>query len=131
MGKYVLRRLLLIIPTLFGVILINFTIVQFAPGGPIEQIIAKATMGQMSTTSAISGGGDTGMSSQAMEQNAATQNPATYGLDPELLDDLVLHPQVAAQGDRLVEMPRPAIAQNECSVVSIRRHSGRSIRRRK
>ena len=40
MGKYVLRRLLLIIPTLFGVILINFTIVQFAPGGPIEQIIA-------------------------------------------------------------------------------------------
>ncbi|MEC9252599.1 MAG: microcin ABC transporter permease, partial [Pseudomonadota bacterium] len=88
MGKYVLRRLLLIIPTLFGVILINFTIVQFAPGGPIEQIIAKATMGQMSTTSAISGGGDTGMSSQAMEQNAATQNPATYGLDPELIADL-------------------------------------------
>ena len=88
MGKYVLRRLLLIIPTLFGVILINFTIVQFAPGGPIEQIIAKATMGQMSTTSAINGGGDTGMSSQAMEQNAATQNPATYGLDPELIADL-------------------------------------------
>jgi microcin C transport system permease protein len=88
MGKYVLRRLLLIIPTLFGVILINFTIVQFAPGGPIEQIIAKATMGQMSTTSAISGGGDTGMSSQAMEQNAAAQNPATYGLDPELIADL-------------------------------------------
>ena len=86
MGRYVLRRLLLIIPTLFGIILINFTIVQFAPGGPIEQIIAKATMGQMSTTAGISGGGDAGMSSQQMEISG--QNQATYGLDPKLIEDL-------------------------------------------
>ena len=86
MGRYLLRRLLLIFPTLFGIILINFVIVQFAPGGPIEQIIAKATMGQMSTTSAISGGGDAGMSSQQMEVSG--QNQATYGLDPELIADL-------------------------------------------
>ncbi|MXY51072.1 MAG: microcin C ABC transporter permease YejB [Gammaproteobacteria bacterium] len=88
MGRYILRRLLLIVPTLLGIILINFIIVQFAPGGPIEQIIAKATMGQMSTTSNISGGGDAGMSSQAMEMAASGQNPATYGLDPELIADL-------------------------------------------
>ena len=88
MGRYILRRVLLIVPTLLGIILINFIIVQFAPGGPIEQIIAKATMGQMSATSNISGGGDAGMSSQAMEMAASGQNPATYGLDPELIADL-------------------------------------------
>ena len=41
MSSYILRRLLLIIPTLFGIVLINFTLVQFVPGGPIEQIIAQ------------------------------------------------------------------------------------------
>jgi microcin C transport system permease protein len=41
MGQYILKRLLLIFPTLFGIILINFVIVQFAPGGPIEQIVAQ------------------------------------------------------------------------------------------
>ncbi len=47
MGAYILRRLLLIIPTLFGIMVINFTLTQFVPGGPIEQIIAQ-----------IEGGGD-------------------------------------------------------------------------
>ena len=88
MGRYILRRVLLIVPTLLGIIAINFVIVQFAPGGPIEQIIAKATMGQMSTTQNISGGSDAGMTSQAMEQAASGQNPATYGLDPALIEDL-------------------------------------------
>ena len=41
MGAYILRRLLLIIPTLFGIMVINFVLTQFVPGGPIEQIIAK------------------------------------------------------------------------------------------
>ena len=40
MGRYLLRRLLLILPTLFGIMVINFVIVQFAPGGPVEQIMA-------------------------------------------------------------------------------------------
>ena len=38
MGAYILRRLLLVIPTLFGVMVINFALTQFVPGGPIEQI---------------------------------------------------------------------------------------------
>jgi microcin C transport system permease protein len=42
MGAYVLRRLLLIIPTLFGIMLINFALTQFVPGGPVEQAIARA-----------------------------------------------------------------------------------------
>ena len=88
MGRYILRRLLLIVPTLFGMLLITFIVAQFAPGGPIEQIIARATMGEMSTTAGISGASDAGMTSQAMEQAASGQNPATYGLDPELIADL-------------------------------------------
>ncbi|MBC9179837.1 microcin C ABC transporter permease YejB [Pseudoroseomonas ludipueritiae] len=41
MGAYLLRRLALLVPTLFGIILINFAIVQFAPGGPVEQMLAE------------------------------------------------------------------------------------------
>ena len=90
MGRYILRRLVLIPVTLLGILLITFTIAQFAPGGPIEQIIAKATMGQMSTTMGISGGGDGGgTTTQAMDTAAAAgTNTATYGLDPELIADL-------------------------------------------
>jgi microcin C transport system permease protein len=40
-GAYLLRRLLLVVPTLFGIILINFVVVQFAPGGPVEQALAE------------------------------------------------------------------------------------------
>ena len=41
MLAYILRRLALILPTLFGIMLINFVLVQFVPGGPIEQILAQ------------------------------------------------------------------------------------------
>jgi microcin C transport system permease protein len=41
LGAYLLRRLLLVVPTLFGIILINFAVVQFAPGGPVEQMLAE------------------------------------------------------------------------------------------
>jgi len=41
MGAYILRRLLLVIPTLLGIMVINFVLVQFVPGGPVEQIIAQ------------------------------------------------------------------------------------------
>ncbi|MGR3713346.1 MAG: microcin C ABC transporter permease YejB [Shimia sp.] len=41
MGAYILRRLLLVIPTLLGIMIINFTLVQFVPGGPVEQVIAR------------------------------------------------------------------------------------------
>ena len=41
MTAYLLRRLLLVVPTLFGIILINFALVQFAPGGPVEQMLAE------------------------------------------------------------------------------------------
>jgi len=85
MGRYIAKRLLLLVPTLFGIILINFAIVQFAPGGPIEQILAQVTTGNMSTTPGISGGGDTGVSGAVQD---AKVSPSTYGLDPDLIADL-------------------------------------------
>src|SRR5699024_12205664 len=45
MGAYVLRRLLLIIPTLLGILLLNFAIVQAAPGGPVERMVAQLKSG--------------------------------------------------------------------------------------
>lgn len=57
MAAYVLRRLLLVIPTLIGVMIINFTLVQFVPGGPIEQIIAGIE-GQGDVTRGFTGAGN-------------------------------------------------------------------------
>lgn len=56
MGAYILRRLLFVIPTLLGIMIINFALVQFVPGGPIEQIIAQV-QGEGDVFEGISGGG--------------------------------------------------------------------------
>ncbi|PYG27029.1 microcin C ABC transporter permease YejB [Pelagimonas varians] len=56
MGAYLLRRLLLIIPTLLGIMIINFTLVQFVPGGPVEQILAQIE-GEGDAFSGFAGGG--------------------------------------------------------------------------
>ena len=74
MGAYILRRLLLIIPTLFGIMVINFALVQFVPGGPIEQIIAEIN-GEGGVTDRITGGagGDVGQSGDVDYQGARGQ----------------------------------------------------------
>ena len=60
MAAYILRRLLLIVPTLLGILLVNFVLVQFMPGGPVEQVIAELES-QTSATDRITGaGGDSG-----------------------------------------------------------------------
>ena len=56
MGAYILRRLLLLIPTLLGIMIINFSLTQFVPGGPIEQILAELEGGG-NVFESISGGG--------------------------------------------------------------------------
>ena len=43
MSAYIIRRILFMIPTMFGIMLVAFVVVQFAPGGPVEQVIAKLT----------------------------------------------------------------------------------------
>ncbi len=62
MTAYILRRLLFMIPTMFGIMLVSFVVVQFAPGGPVERVIAQLTGTDTGATSRISGsaGGDFG-----------------------------------------------------------------------
>ena len=92
MTSYILRRLLLIIPTLLGIMIINFAIVQLAPGGPIEQIIAEVSGTDAGTTGRISGGGSevSGGSSQNAAGSTATDNGyrGAQGLDPEFIKEL-------------------------------------------
>ena len=63
MGAYILRRLLLVIPTLFGVMVINFALTQFVPGGPIEQVLARLE-GEGDSIQNLSGTGDGGVEEQ-------------------------------------------------------------------
>ncbi|MEL6288923.1 MAG: microcin C ABC transporter permease YejB [Pseudomonadota bacterium] len=92
MAAYILKRLLLMIPTMFGIMLISFTIIQFAPGGPIEQIIAQVSGTSVDATSRI-GGSDTGeFSGGSQAQGGETSINSRYqgarGLDPEFLEEL-------------------------------------------
>ncbi|VXB58765.1 putative oligopeptide transporter subunit; permease component of ABC superfamily [Pseudomonas sp. 8BK] len=80
MLAYIVRRLLLIIPTLFGILLINFIIIQAAPGGPVEQMIAKLE-GFDGATSRIAGGG-------AEVSVAGSNYRGAQGLDPELVAEI-------------------------------------------
>ena len=79
MAVYLTKRILLILPTLFGLVLINFIVIQFAPGGPVEQAIAAATgFGNMSTTAAVSSSGSMGPAQENTYAGAS-------GLDPEMI----------------------------------------------
>jgi microcin C transport system permease protein len=85
MGAYILRRLLLIIPTLFGILLINFLLVQFMPGGPIEQVISQLEE-QTSATDRIAGGGDAGGGGSG--GGGTSEYRGAQGLPPEFIADL-------------------------------------------
>ena len=87
MGAYILRRLLLIIPTLFGIMLINFALTQFVPGGPIEQIIAQME-GEGDVFRNISGGGDAGAQNAGGGAGSEDRYHGARGLPPEMLDAL-------------------------------------------
>ena len=75
MGRYVIRRLLLILPTLFGIMVINFILVQFAPGGPVEQAIVQAQGLNISTTASVSAPMSMGPSSQSSYTGSEGLNP--------------------------------------------------------
>jgi microcin C transport system permease protein len=85
MAAYVLRRLLLMVPTLIGIITVSFVIIQFVPGGPIEQIEAKLAGAQLAATATI--GGDTGAGSAGLvptgelEPEMVAQLNKLYGFD--------------------------------------------------
>ena len=98
MGAYVVRRLLLIVPTLIGIMLLNFVIVQAAPGGPVEQIIAQIQGLDVEATARV--GGDAGGEAQRSARPEGGQGGSTdgarpvgsyrgaQGLDPEFIAQL-------------------------------------------
>lgn len=83
MGSYILRRLALIIPTLLGIMLLNFVIVQAAPGGPIEQLIAE-TEGHGGGALARAGGGGTG----GEVSSSSGDSRGSRGIPDEMLREL-------------------------------------------
>lgn len=94
MLAYILRRLLLVVPTLFGIMVINFVIVQAAPGGPVEQMLAEIKGNAVSATARVSGGGDSvgGGSASAGAGDATGGSASSYrgsrGLEPELIREI-------------------------------------------
>jgi microcin C transport system permease protein len=82
LGAYILRRLLLVIPTLFGVMVINFALTQFVPGGPVEQVLAR-----------LEGGGDAienlaGTEGGGVQEETTGGYVGARGLPPEFLAKL-------------------------------------------
>jgi microcin C transport system permease protein len=92
MTAYIGRRLLLMIPTLLGIMLVSFVVVQFAPGGPVERVIAQVTGSDSGATSRISGspGGDiaAGNRSNLGAEGANSRYRGAQGLDPEFIKSL-------------------------------------------
>ena len=93
MTAYIVRRILFMIPTMLGIMLVAFVVVQFAPGGPVEQVIAKLTGSDTGATSRISGspGGDFGSRGLAQGGAGADINSkyrGAQGLDPEFIKKL-------------------------------------------
>ncbi len=97
MATYLLKRLLLVIPTLFGIMLFSFVIIQFAPGGPVERMIAELMGHSSSVVNRMGGGGGDGLGGAGatgaqLGQGAADAVSAKYrgaqGLDPEFIKSL-------------------------------------------
>lgn len=94
MGAYLLRRLLLVIPTLLGIMIVNFTLTQFVPGGPVEQVIASME-GRGNVLEGITGGtGGAGADDQFTGQGAPVSGltgnkyVGARGLPPEFIEQL-------------------------------------------
>lgn len=79
MTAYLIRRLLLVIPTLFGIIAINFVVIQFAPGGPVEQMMAELRG---------KGGLSSRLGAAASDVGSAGSYRGSRGLDPAVVDDI-------------------------------------------
>ncbi len=114
MGAYILRRLLLVIPTLFGIMVVNFALTQFVPGGPIEQIIAQLE-GEGDVFESISGGGSESDTSFAEESGYI----GGRGLPPEFLDDLRVQFEFARIECEEGYTGEPDLKEPECSAVQI------------
>ncbi|HRK25318.1 MAG TPA: microcin C ABC transporter permease YejB [Beijerinckiaceae bacterium] len=89
MLAYILRRLLLMIPTLLGILLVAFVIVQFAPGGPVERVLAQLQGADTSASSRVGGGtGDLGGQAALQSAQASSTYRGAQGLDPAFIKEL-------------------------------------------
>src|ERR687888_301628 len=94
MTAYIIRRILFMIPTIFGILLVSFLVVQFAPGGPVERVIAQLSGSDTGATSRISGSqsgdfagrGQVGGGSQI--DAVTSKYRGAQGLDPEFIKSL-------------------------------------------
>jgi len=90
MLAYIARRLLLMIPTIFGIMLVSFVIVQFVPGGPVERAIAQLQGQDVSASSRLGGGGGN-IGAGAMAQagsDISSRYRGAQGLDPKFIKEL-------------------------------------------
>lgn len=87
MIAYIIRRLLMMIPTLFGIMVLNFIIVQAAPGGPVERMVAQLTSltGADATARFTGGGGDFAGKADVQANNLNSVYRGARGLDPEIV----------------------------------------------
>jgi microcin C transport system permease protein len=114
MGPYILRRLALILPTLLGIMIINFALTQFVPGGPVEQVLAQLE-GEGDVFAGISGGGSETIGDTELEGGYE----GARGLPQAFLDDL----RVQFNFARIVcadgFVGEPDVALPECEAVDI------------
>lgn len=87
MAAYIFRRLLLVIPTLWAIITINFFIIQVAPGGPVEQAIAQMEGLESGLMSRFTGGGNSA-DTAVVEEASSTGYKGSRGLDPEVVEEI-------------------------------------------
>jgi microcin C transport system permease protein len=93
MFAYLVRRLLLIIPTLFGIMVVNFLVIQAAPGGPVEQMIARIKGMGIHATGRVSGAGEADVGDRSGGGAASTGDTSgvyrgARGLDPEVIREI-------------------------------------------
>ena len=92
MGAYILRRLALMVPTLFGIMVLNFVVVQFVPGGPVEQMISQVTGEAADVTSRFTGSEQSDLVGGGTQRASADPISSKYrgarGLEPEFLKEL-------------------------------------------
>ncbi|UWF66596.1 MULTISPECIES: microcin C ABC transporter permease YejB [unclassified Brucella] len=88
MGAYILRRLLLMIPTLLGIMAISFAVVQFAPGGPVERVIAQLSGQGSDALDRLSGAGSDFGQSAIDSGSVNSKYRGAQGLDPQFIADL-------------------------------------------
>jgi microcin C transport system permease protein len=87
MAAYLVRRVLLMIPTLFGILLVSFLVVQFAPGGPVERVLAQLS-GMDSGSRAGGGSGDLGARNMQGGGQFDSKYRGAQGLDPDFIKKL-------------------------------------------